>query len=344
MSNKTILFADDSATMRALMEKTFAAEPIDVVTVPSGEAAIGKARELRPTVIIVDAGMAGVSGYDVCQAIREDADLSYTPVIITAGVSNPYDEAKGRQVRVTEYVKKPFDTTQIIDKVNQLVDKLEPDFREPSLSSTRPTPAGGVPAATPQPAPSKEAPQPMRPRGFEPSPREAFQPPSRVQPRADGGPVQKPGADPISSLRADTLAEMSQFDDRGEPISLQQRDDAIDLDGPTLESSVPTDEPLELTRPAKDTLSRPAKDTRQPEKVPSETKPKAKPSRPVSSAELRISKAAQDVAAGVPSLTPEQADAIRALTAEVIERVVWEVVPDLAETIIKEKIEALLEE
>jgi CheY-like chemotaxis protein len=89
VANKTILYADDSATMRTIMEKTFAAEPVDVVAVPSGQAAIAKARELRPHVVIADVGMAGVSGYDVCKAVRGDEALAETPVLLLSGVSNP---------------------------------------------------------------------------------------------------------------------------------------------------------------------------------------------------------------------------------------------------------------
>jgi len=54
--------------------------------------------------------------------------------------------------------------------------------------------------------------------------------------------------------------------------------------------------------------------------------------------------AAARVVSRVPGLTDEQATAILALTEDVIEKVVWEVVPDLAETIIREKIEKLLSE
>ena len=70
LSNKSILCVDDSATMRTIIEKTFFAEPYDMVTVPSGEVAIEKARDIQPDLILADAGMVGMTGYDVCKAIR----------------------------------------------------------------------------------------------------------------------------------------------------------------------------------------------------------------------------------------------------------------------------------
>jgi hypothetical protein len=54
--------------------------------------------------------------------------------------------------------------------------------------------------------------------------------------------------------------------------------------------------------------------------------------------------AAAQIAARVEGITPAQAAAIQTLTREIIERVVWEVVPDLAEVIIKEELAKLLKE
>jgi DNA-binding response OmpR family regulator len=121
LSNKTILFADDSATMRHIAENTFAAEPYSVISAPSGEGAIAKAKETRPDIIIVDAGMPGFSGYDVCKAVRKEATLRTTPVIIMSGVSSLYDEAKGKEAGITEHMKKPFDTGLLIEMVQNLI-------------------------------------------------------------------------------------------------------------------------------------------------------------------------------------------------------------------------------
>ena len=120
MLKKAIMFVDDSATMRTIAEKTFFAEPFDVITVPSGEAAVAKLKEVRPSLALVDIGMAGVNGYDVCKAIRDDAEYGRIPVIIMSGVSTPYDENRGKDVGATEHIKKPFDTAKLIERVVEL--------------------------------------------------------------------------------------------------------------------------------------------------------------------------------------------------------------------------------
>ena len=62
-----ILAADDSATMRKVIELTFAGEAVDVETVDSGEAALERAASSPPDLVIADASMS-MSGYDVARA------------------------------------------------------------------------------------------------------------------------------------------------------------------------------------------------------------------------------------------------------------------------------------
>ena len=344
MSNKTILFADDSATMRTIMEKTFLAEPYDVFVVPSGEAAIMKAREIEPDIIIADAGMAGVSGYDVCKAIRDDASLATTPFIIMAGATHPYDESRGQEVGVDEYVKKPFDSSQLIERVGALISEKSPkkegeaavseeaeapiDLSAPAQSkplirplTERPivAPAGPRPIATPiaQP-PSKDTMEFGRaPATYKITPEAA---------RRAEGPALPEDAAEGGSFQVSTLAELAQKSEKGIPIKPAARHDAIEL--PAMER-IP-DIPSALAGSARDGAL---------------NKRGSAPSLPIVKAVRdRAHVAAQEIEEQVDGLKAEQIEALRVLTVDVIERVVWEIVPDLAEAIIKEELAKLLEE
>src|SRR5262245_60284094 len=90
-----ILVADDSVTMRRILELTFAGEDAQVVAVESGDAAIAKASDLRPDVILADASMA-VDGYKVASAVRGTPGLERTAVIVLASQKNPFDDARGK--------------------------------------------------------------------------------------------------------------------------------------------------------------------------------------------------------------------------------------------------------
>ncbi len=332
MSNLTILFADDSATMRRIMEKTFAAEPIDVVAVPSGEAAIAKAIEIRPSVVIADAGMPGVNGYELCRALRQDPSLGNVPVLILGGVSSPYDEAKGRDVNVTDSMKKPFDTTKLIEKVNELAASApamaQPATPAPAHAQVAEAPAAPVvPKAPPAPpaygrppappaAPIRPAPT-AGPVASAPPARPIKEtmvfakPPSRP-PAAEVKPIELEAADEDQgAIQVGTLAELAQMDERGDHLEPVVHEKAIDL-APAAKPAAP---------------------------------PAASPATSIEKIAAEVSPRTAEIAAKVGGeLTAEQVEAIRRLTAEVVERVVWEVVPDLAEVIIQERISRLLEE
>ena len=113
-----ILVADDSVTMRKILEMTFAGvRHAEVVTVASGKEAIEKARTMRPDVVLADASMSPPDGYDVAQAIKSDPQLGATAVIVMASTHNPYDAARGKASGVDDHVLKPFDTQALLDKV-----------------------------------------------------------------------------------------------------------------------------------------------------------------------------------------------------------------------------------
>lgn len=331
MLKKTILFVDDSATMRTIAEKTFSAEPFDVVAVPSGQAAIAKFKEVRPNVVLVDAGMAGVNGYDVCKAIREDAAAGKTPVIIMSGVSTPYDENRGRDVGATEYVKKPFDTVKLIERVVELTrsasaaDEIEAIPLQPKAA---PAPAAVKPFSSPILPTAPRA--PVRPMGVPAgAPKAAAQStiketmefgrsigaaatpvgtPRTAAPEIKPIEIDAPPRAEAAEFQVGTLAELAQMDAAGRQIRRAPAEDAIEL-------------------------------------KPAVAAPMTEPSPPATAvigekARAAAERVAAEVGAG---LTPDQVAALQRLSAEVIERIVWEVVPDLAEAIIREQIEKLLQ-
>src|SRR6267142_1247378 len=93
---KQILLVDDSVTIQRVVQLTFAHEPeYTVVAAKSHDEGLAKARDLRPDIVLADAGMQGKTGYDLCAAIRSDGGLASTPILILTGNFSPYDEARG---------------------------------------------------------------------------------------------------------------------------------------------------------------------------------------------------------------------------------------------------------
>ena len=120
---KKLLIADDSVTIQKVMGITFASEDYDLTVVDNGADAVLKAKKIKPDLILADIVMPEKDGYEVCREIKNDPDLSSTPVILLAGTFEQYDENKSAEVGADDYITKPFESRVLIDKVNSHLEK-----------------------------------------------------------------------------------------------------------------------------------------------------------------------------------------------------------------------------
>ena len=278
----TLLAVDDSKTMRKVLEITFSGEDFRLLLCGSAAEALGKLSE-RPSVALVDAGLEGTSGYELCQKLK--AAQPGLGVILLSSKQQPYDRALGTQVGADDFADKPFDTQQLIDKVTTLSKKsagapapAPAAAQPPRMSATLQygTGASAAPPAAPVPAPL--AAQPLCGMSRQTTPGLAA-----GQSFASRAPAAAASAAPAAELRA---------------------------------AATPPTAPIAIA----------------PSRAPA---PAAAPA--TNGADF-----AQKL--GGLGLTPQQVEAILSLSREVIERAVWEVVPTLAETLIREEIQRLVKE
>ena len=131
-----LLLADDSITIHKVVQLTFAAEDVSIDAVTQGDAAIERARQTKPDIVLADVFMPGRNGYEVCAAIKEDPQLEGTPVVLLVGTFEPFDEMAASRAKCDAYLTKPFDTAELIDIVRSLVEQH--DGGEPEAESTSP--------------------------------------------------------------------------------------------------------------------------------------------------------------------------------------------------------------
>jgi len=115
---KTLLLADDSVTIQKVVSISFASEDVTLVTVDNGDDAIERAREVRPDLVLADVVMPGKSGYEVCEAIKADPDLSHVPVLLLSGTFEAFDEAYAARVGADGHISKPFESQSLVQQVN----------------------------------------------------------------------------------------------------------------------------------------------------------------------------------------------------------------------------------
>lgn len=134
---RTILVADDSVTIRKIVELTFDDSDIRVESVASGREALERLHDLRPDLVLADIVMPGLSGYEVCRAIK--ASDRPVPVLLLAGTFEPFDAAQARECGSDGHLTKPFDSRQLVARVAHF---LAPAGAE--ATSGRPTPGAPV--------------------------------------------------------------------------------------------------------------------------------------------------------------------------------------------------------
>lgn len=141
MSKRKLLLADDSVTIQKVVNLTFADEGIEVISVGDGDSAMDKVAEITPDLIMADVHMPGLTGYEICEKIRQDEKLRRTPVILLVGSFEPFDEDEARRVGADDYLTKPFQSIrQLVNKVTVLLDSQNSEEEQiPNVSSLEDT-------------------------------------------------------------------------------------------------------------------------------------------------------------------------------------------------------------
>jgi CheY-like chemotaxis protein len=118
-----ILLADDSVTMRKVAELAFVDAGLDVSTAVDGQTAMEAFVREQPDMVLVDIGLAGTSGYQICEMIKHDDATKHIPVLLLVGAFEPFDQAEAERVGADGFLMKPFNPIrEVITKIRELLD------------------------------------------------------------------------------------------------------------------------------------------------------------------------------------------------------------------------------
>ena len=120
MTIKKIMVVDDSPTERAFMEGLLKKRGYEVLTADSGEIAIERAKSEMPDLILMDVVMPGLNGFQATRAISRDPETRTIPVILCTSKSQETDKIWGLRQGARDYVVKPVDRDELLDKINAL--------------------------------------------------------------------------------------------------------------------------------------------------------------------------------------------------------------------------------
>ncbi len=376
--SKKILLADDSITIQKVISITFSSPDYEITIVDNGNDAIKKAGDVKPDIILTDIVMPGKNGYEVCDAVKGNPALQNIPVLLLTGAFEAFDEQKAKQSGADAWLSKPFETQALIDKVNTLLSKpavKKPAEARPPVSRPAPTPPPtsrpGVPPPPPPRRPAAAAPAPPPPpRPAQPKPKERVEEIRELSEaesfevtgdtigdesgwetvpfgeEASTGVKEKQEGIEVEEFPGEKLSS-EQFMEESKPSELSETSEELsvgfgDLEE-AMEEEVKPGEPAPVQEQYEQTFEE--REISRPLEEHGVTQREVSPTAGLRKEEL-LEQTSRKIDSMLKQILPDAVkqaveNKIDELVREVAEKIIWEVVPALTETMIKEEIQRL---
>lgn len=119
-----LLIVEDHPQMRAFVSDIFSGS-FHVLEAERGEDALEMAQQYLPDVIITDWMMPGMSGLNLCKALRQNPKTNHIPVLILTSKSSQESQIEGMQAGADDFISKPFHADLLQLRVNKLLETKE---------------------------------------------------------------------------------------------------------------------------------------------------------------------------------------------------------------------------
>jgi two-component system, OmpR family, alkaline phosphatase synthesis response regulator PhoP len=123
-----ILICDDEPHIRRLIEQSLEEledEGVEILIAVDGEEALGRIRKEHPDLIILDVMMPKMNGFEVCEAVKSDEQLSSSYVMLLTAKGQEYDRQRGEEVGADRYMTKPFDPDDLLAVARDILAALK---------------------------------------------------------------------------------------------------------------------------------------------------------------------------------------------------------------------------
>ena len=116
-----ILVAEDSPTQAARLIYALEERGFEVSSAVDGESALDLFASDNFDVVISDVMMPGMSGYDLCRAIKSNRAKPPVPVVLLTGLSEPMDVINGLECGADNFIRKPYETDELVARVDRIL-------------------------------------------------------------------------------------------------------------------------------------------------------------------------------------------------------------------------------
>ena len=120
--DKVILVVEDDKFLRELMTQKLIREGFKISEAVDGEEGLKKIKEEKPGIVLLDLILPGIDGFEVLTKMKEDPEVSQTPVIILSNLGQREDVERGLKLGATDYlIKAHFTPGEIIEKIKNII-------------------------------------------------------------------------------------------------------------------------------------------------------------------------------------------------------------------------------
>ena len=121
MPSPTVLLVEDDPVILRLLEVNFELEGFGVILAHDGAEGIDLAVSEQPDLVISDIMMPNVSGIELVAALKADERTAEIPIILLSAKAQSADVKAGMEAGADDYVTKPFEPLDLVDRVNSLL-------------------------------------------------------------------------------------------------------------------------------------------------------------------------------------------------------------------------------
>ena len=117
----SILIVEDEDNIALALSHVLGREGWKVERVADGDSGLAAVREMHPDLVLLDVMLPGMTGYEVCQAVRLEPELAEVKILMMTARGNAMERRKGLALGADGFIAKPFDLSDLLEQARALL-------------------------------------------------------------------------------------------------------------------------------------------------------------------------------------------------------------------------------